>query len=57
MKKVKKPLSQEFKLPHLFREDLEEIEKILLKDLCAKEYKLSFGDYESKRVADIPVST
>lgn len=55
MKKKSKNYSQNFKMPHLFREDLEEIENVL-KELTIREYKVETKDFEYKTVQEIPIS-
>ncbi len=48
MKIKSKDFLQEFKMPRLYREDLETIENII-NELKPKEYKLEIGDYKSDK--------
>jgi len=52
MKKEKRGFRQIFKMPHLFREDLEAIENIL-KELSPKEYGLETEDAEYDTIKDV----
>lgn len=56
MKKKTQNFSQSFKMPHLFREDLENIE-IVIKSLSPREYKLETKDFEYNSVEEIPKDT
>ena len=53
MKKKPQEIIKEFKMPHLFREDLEEIEN-LLKKLSPNRYILETQDFEYENVEEIP---
>ena len=55
--KKQRPLEKEYLSPHLYREDLEDIEKIIKEDLQPKDYKISFCEYEYKTISEIPAST
>jgi len=52
MKKEKRGFRQIFKMPHLFREDLEAIENIL-KDLSPEKYRLETGDAEYNIIEEV----
>jgi len=53
MKKKPHNLSQHYKMPHMFRDDLEYIESII-KSQSPTEYKLESKDYEYKSIKEIP---
>lgn len=53
MKKKKQVFDKDFKMPNLFREDLENIEIIIKNDLKPSEYKLESESYEYSEVAEI----
>lgn len=53
MKKKTQSTSEDFKMPHLFREDLEEIENIL-KEISPREYKLESQNFEYTNIKEIP---
>ena len=53
MKKKIQTYSQNFKMPCLFREDLENIEEIIKKELNPGEYKLDLGSFEYQEVKEI----
>jgi len=44
---------QDFKMPHLFREDLEKLEAII-KELSPREYRFETKDFECKVIQEIP---
>jgi hypothetical protein len=46
--------SQYFKMPHLYRDDIELIEETILKELKPKKYSLACNGFEFKRLEDIP---
>lgn len=52
MKKRPQNFSQDFKMPHLFREDLEDIENII-KDLSPREFKFETKDFEYNSIQEI----
>lgn len=53
MRKKTQDFSQNFKMPHLFREDLESIENTI-KELSPREYKFETKDFEYKTIQEIP---
>ena len=53
MKKKSQSFSQDFKMPYLFREDLESIENIL-KELSPQERTFETKDFEYKTIQEIP---
>ena len=56
--KKKKDLDINFKYPViLYREDLLEIQQILLEDLKAKNLNISFDEYEANKIEEIPADT
>jgi hypothetical protein len=54
MKKKGQVLTLDFRMPHLYRDDLMEIERVLKGDLKAREYKIETSDYEYTAVDQIP---
>ena len=56
MKKKSQNFSQDYKMPYLFREDLEDIENII-KDLSPREFKFGTTDFEYKTIQEIPEDT
>lgn len=54
MKKINQTFRKKLKMPYLFREDLEAIEKIIKIELKPQEYKLSTKEYEYDNVESIP---
>lgn len=52
MKKKSQSFSQNFKMPHLFREDLEELENII-KDLSPRQCKFETKDFEYNSIQEI----
>lgn len=54
MKKKVKVHYQKFRMPHLFREDLEDIEKIIKDELNPLEYKLESEEFEYQGINEIP---
>jgi len=54
MEKKKKYYTKRFKMPHLFREDLESIEYIIQNELKPKEYELETEDFKFSGVNEIP---
>lgn len=52
MKKKTQYFRQDFKMPHLFREDLEKLEDII-KELSPQEYKFETKDFEYKTIQEI----
>lgn len=57
MKKRIQTYTQKLKMPHLFREDLENIEEIIKKELNPSEYKLDLGSLEYQEIKEIPEDT
>lgn len=53
MKKKTQSFKQDFKMPHLYREDLEEIEAVM-KIISPRLYKLETKDFEYTSIQDIP---
>lgn len=53
MKKKSQSINQSFKMPHLFRDDLEDLENIL-KEVSPDNYKLETQNFEYKEVKEIP---
>lgn len=57
MKKIIQSYSQDFKMPHLYREDLKKIEQIISDELEAQKYKIECGGYEYESIDEIPNDT
>lgn len=57
MKKKIQTYSQYFKMPHLFLEDLENIERIIKEELNPVEYKLDSKLFEYQEIKEIPEDT
>jgi|SRR3989344_1813632 len=57
MKKKVLPLNQDLKMPHMFREDLENIEEIITKELSPREYKLESESFEYTSIKEISGDT
>lgn len=53
MKKVKKTIEKYYKMPHIYREDLEEIIKIL-EEADLKKYNISTEEYEYDNIEEVP---
>jgi hypothetical protein len=49
--------SHYFKMPHLYRDDLNAIEKAILHDLKPSRYRLAFGGVEYEHLDEIPQDT
>ncbi|OGS34895.1 MAG: hypothetical protein A2474_07905 [Elusimicrobia bacterium RIFOXYC2_FULL_34_12] len=56
MKKMNQSFSQNFKMPHLFREDLEKIEDVI-KELSPHRYGFEIKDFEYETIQEIPEDT
>ena len=56
MKQISKTIRKDFKMPLIFRDDLEAIEKIL-KDNQSRDFKIKTSDFEFDSVAEIDVKT
>ena len=56
MKKKKQIFDKDFKMPNLFREDLENIELIIKNYLKPSEYKLESESFEYSEVAEIKIN-
>src|ERR1035437_9492197 len=56
MKKKTQSFNQAFKMPHLYREDLEEVEAVI-KIISPRSYKLETKDFEYTSIQDIPKDT
>ncbi|MBU1130990.1 hypothetical protein KJ840_02555 [Patescibacteria group bacterium] len=54
MKKKIQPFSRDLKMPRLYRDDLESIEKIIKDKLKPREYKLETKDFEYDELGTIP---
>ncbi len=54
MKRKKQQFNENFKMPHLFREDIENIEKIIKEELNSNDYKLESEFFEYQKVEEIP---
>jgi len=53
MKKRKKSIEKDYKMPHIYEDDLEEIIKIL-EEADFKEYKIRTKEYEYENIDEIP---
>lgn len=54
MKRIPKPIHSSLKCPHIFRNDIEDLERILTDNLKAKDFKIATNNYEFDSVKDIP---
>ena len=54
MKRKKQQFNENFKMPYLFREDIENIEKIIKEELNSNNYKLESEFFEYQKVEEIP---
>lgn len=53
MKKVKKTIEKDYKMPHIYKDDLEEIIKIL-EEANFKKYEISTGEYDYDNIEEVP---
>lgn len=53
MKKVKKPIEKYYKMPHIYKDDIEEIIKIL-EEAKFNEYKIKTNEYVYENIDEIP---
>lgn len=56
-KKKKESFTKDFKMPYLFRDDLEMIQEIILNELKDGKYKIEFDDYECSAIDEIDKDT
>jgi len=53
MKRLQKSIRKEYKMPHLFLEDIEQIESVV-KEAKPREYAIEFGGYEYAGIDEVP---